>query len=198
MRADNVVPFAVPGIARDREVFHLPVADLDAGRVLGGVELGGDGQPGGCCGGADQVDDRLVAGQGPAAPVPGDLGEQAVLDFVRPVKAIDRPKPIIARPPVPPTSSSRRGDRANQVLTELAGSMRCPKAGRSRTTPGSAAASEPGRARPERLTNSGNTTANKTTAFGFATPTTNPFSTAFCCLHCAGGEAKADTSPHRY
>jgi hypothetical protein len=32
--------------------------------------------------GANQIDDRLVAGQGPAAPVPGDLGEQAVLDFV--------------------------------------------------------------------------------------------------------------------
>src|ERR1022692_4393238 len=81
MRADGAVPFAVPGIAGDREVFHLPVADLDAGRVGGGVELGGDGQPGGCGGGADQVDDRLVAGQGPAAPVPGDLGEQAALDF---------------------------------------------------------------------------------------------------------------------
>jgi hypothetical protein len=71
----------MPGVAGDREFFHLSVADFDAGRVVVGIELGGDGQPG-CRGrGADQVDDRLVAGQGPAPPVPGDLGEQAMLDL---------------------------------------------------------------------------------------------------------------------
>src|SRR5260370_27338880 len=79
---ERVVPLAMPGVAGDREVFHLPVADLDAGRVGGGIELGGHSQPGGRGGGADQVDDRLVAGQGPAPPVPGDLGEQAGLYFV--------------------------------------------------------------------------------------------------------------------
>ena len=54
----------------------------DAGGVGAGVEVGADGQPGGGAGGADQVDDDLVAGQGPAAPVQGDLGEQPVLDLV--------------------------------------------------------------------------------------------------------------------
>src|SRR6266536_4553344 len=72
----------MPGVAGDREVFHLPVADLDTGQVGGSIELGGHGQPGGRGCGGYQVNDRLVAGQGPAAPVPGDLGEQAVFYLV--------------------------------------------------------------------------------------------------------------------
>jgi hypothetical protein len=82
MRADGVVPSAVPGIADDREVFHLPVADLDAGRVGAVSSWAVTVSPVVVVAGAKQIDDRLVAGQGPAAPVPGDLGEQAVLDFV--------------------------------------------------------------------------------------------------------------------
>ena len=54
----------------------------DAGGVGAGVEVGADGEPGRGGGGADQVDDDLVAGQRPAAPVHGDLGEQPVLDLV--------------------------------------------------------------------------------------------------------------------
>src|ERR1700683_5194683 len=38
----------------------------------------------------------------------------------RPVNATVRPTPIIARPPAPPTSSKRRGERANQARTVLA------------------------------------------------------------------------------
>jgi hypothetical protein len=51
--------------------------------VGAGVEFGADGEPGGGAGGADEVDDDLVAGQRPAPPVQGDLGEQPVLDLVK-------------------------------------------------------------------------------------------------------------------
>jgi hypothetical protein len=56
----------MPLVAGDREVVDLPIIDLDSGGIVTGVELGGDGQPG--CGGcgADQVNDRFEAFQGPA------------------------------------------------------------------------------------------------------------------------------------
>jgi hypothetical protein len=47
------------------------------------VEFGTHGQPGAGGGRSDQVDHHLVAGQGLAAPVRGDVGEQPVLDFVK-------------------------------------------------------------------------------------------------------------------
>src|SRR6266704_3328267 len=61
---------------------EVVLADGQGGYLFAGVQLGGDGQPGGCGGGADQLDDGLVAGQRPTAPVAGDLGEQPVLDLV--------------------------------------------------------------------------------------------------------------------
>jgi hypothetical protein len=40
--------------------------------------------------------------------------------FLRPVKASVTPSPIMARPPTPPTSPRRWGDRVNQDRTVLA------------------------------------------------------------------------------
>src|SRR5664279_6366984 len=56
--------------------------DFDSERVGGGVAVGVDLEAFAVGGGADEVDDDLVAGQWPAAPVGGDGGEQSVLDFV--------------------------------------------------------------------------------------------------------------------
>jgi hypothetical protein len=52
-------------VASDREGLDLLVGVLDADGV--GVELGAGGEPGGGAGGADEVDDDLVAGQRPAS-----------------------------------------------------------------------------------------------------------------------------------
>src|SRR3954463_8497367 len=79
---DGVVPFAVEVVAGDGEGVDLLFRVLDAGGVGAGVELRADGQPGRGAGGADQVDDDLVAGQRPTPPVQGDLGEQPVFDLV--------------------------------------------------------------------------------------------------------------------
>src|SRR5664280_734706 len=78
----RVIPLPMPVSATDGEVFHLPVGDLDADRVGTVVEFSGHAQARCRGGGADEAQDRLVAGQGSALPVPGDLGKQAVLDFV--------------------------------------------------------------------------------------------------------------------
>src|SRR5205085_599945 len=58
------------------------LAVLDSDGVGLGVEDALDGQPGGGGGVADQFDDGLVGGEGSAAPVEGDLGEQSVFDLV--------------------------------------------------------------------------------------------------------------------
>src|SRR5258708_33667204 len=42
--------------------------------------------------------------------------------LLRPVRATETPTPIMARPPAPPTSSNRRGERANQDRSLLAAS----------------------------------------------------------------------------
>ena len=70
-------------VAGDGEGVDLLLRVSDAGGVGAGVEFGADGQPGRGAGGADQVDDDLVAGQGPAPPVQGDLREQPVFDLVK-------------------------------------------------------------------------------------------------------------------
>ena len=64
------------------EGVHLGVADFDAGGVGAVVEFGVYFQPslGGCR--ADEVDDDLVAGQGSAGSVHGDMVEESVFDFV--------------------------------------------------------------------------------------------------------------------
>ena len=69
-------------VAVHRQGVDLCVGDLDAGGVGAGVEFGVDRQPGAGGGGGDAVHDDFVAGQRPAAPVHGDVGEQPVLDLV--------------------------------------------------------------------------------------------------------------------
>src|SRR5512132_3056500 len=82
----SVVPLAVEVVplqdAGAGEGLHVPVGDLDAGGVGGGVQVGADGQTGVGGGRGDRFDDDFVAGQGPAAPVHGDEREQPVLDLV--------------------------------------------------------------------------------------------------------------------
>src|SRR6185503_11557154 len=60
----------------------LPVADADAGGVGVGVQLCVHAEPGAGGGGGDGLRDDFVAGQGPAAPVEGDVREEPVLDLV--------------------------------------------------------------------------------------------------------------------
>src|SRR6266496_3145522 len=81
----GVVPFPVEGVSPDRALFqglHLLVGDLDALLVGAGVQSGLDGQPGRGGGRGDRLNNDFVAGQRPAAPVHGDLGEQTVLNPV--------------------------------------------------------------------------------------------------------------------
>ena len=70
-------------VAGEREYVDLLFRVADAGGVGTGVEFGAHGEPGGGMGGADQVDDDLVAGQRTTPPVQGDLGEQPVFDLVK-------------------------------------------------------------------------------------------------------------------
>ena len=72
----RVIPLPMPVSATDGEVLHLPVGDLDADRVGAVVEFSGHAQSRCRGGGADEIQDRLVARQGSALPVPSDLGEQ--------------------------------------------------------------------------------------------------------------------------
>src|ERR1019366_9625766 len=80
--AGSYVPVPVELVAADREGVDLLLGVGQPGGVLAGVEFGVDGHAGGRSRGADQLDDRLVAGQRPAAPVPGDLREQPVFYLV--------------------------------------------------------------------------------------------------------------------
>src|SRR5713101_5817755 len=64
------------------DLFHLRIADLGPGGAGAVVQHRGDHQPGAGGDRADGVDDDVVAGQRPAAPAQGDLGEQPVLDLV--------------------------------------------------------------------------------------------------------------------
>ena len=79
---DGVVPVAMEGIALDVDGGHFGIADLDAFRVNVLVDVAGDGEAGVGRGGADQLDDDLVADERFAAPVLRDVGKEAVLDAV--------------------------------------------------------------------------------------------------------------------
>ncbi len=50
--------------------------------VASSVQIGGDGETGDGGGGADEIEDLLVAVQRLASPVFGDFGEQAMLDRI--------------------------------------------------------------------------------------------------------------------
>jgi len=61
----RVVPVAVEVVLGERDSGQLLVGDLDPGRVVAGVEVGPDLQPRLVRRRADEVDDDLVAGEGP-------------------------------------------------------------------------------------------------------------------------------------
>ena len=69
-------------MAFDVDGVHLGIGDLDALGIAVGVDVAGDGEAGIGRGGADQLDDDLMADERLAAPVLGDVGEQAMLDPV--------------------------------------------------------------------------------------------------------------------
>ena len=79
---DGVVPGSPLDVGRDRQRLEAFGADRHAQRVGAGVQGGVHAQSGAGTGGGDQVDDHLVAGQGPPAPVHRDVGEQSVLYLV--------------------------------------------------------------------------------------------------------------------
>jgi hypothetical protein len=79
---EGVVPGAVDGVALDRQGIQALPAGRDARGVLAGVQGGLDAQTAAGAGRRDGLDDHLVAGQWPAPPVDGDVGEQPVLDLV--------------------------------------------------------------------------------------------------------------------
>ena len=66
---------AVEGVAADGEAFHLVVGDLDPERIAVLVEVGSYGEAGAGGGRRDQLDDHLVADEGPAAPVLRDVAK---------------------------------------------------------------------------------------------------------------------------
>ena len=83
--------------------------------------------------------------------------------------------PIITRPPVPPTSSSRRGDRANQaraVPAPSAQELSHSPAMATNVAPSSSICA--GTWPACRSTNCGSTAAKNTIAFGLLTPTAIP------------------------
>lgn len=78
----GVVPFAVEWRGDEANVGHRFVGYPTPRRVLAPVQAAGHFQTGGRRRACDQIDDRLVVAQRFAAPVGGDEGEEAVLDFV--------------------------------------------------------------------------------------------------------------------
>ena len=69
-------------IAVDVETLHLGIGDLDAFLIDRGVENGVDFESGLGRRRRNQIDDRGMVRQWPAAPVLRDVTEQAMLDFV--------------------------------------------------------------------------------------------------------------------
>ncbi|MDQ1005601.1 hypothetical protein QFZ82_000085 [Streptomyces sp. V4I23] len=78
----GVVPLAVNLMPDQRQRGEAVLADRDAGGVVTGIQVGLDAQTSPGAGGGDRLDNDFVAGQRPATPVVGDVGEQPVLDFV--------------------------------------------------------------------------------------------------------------------
>lgn len=68
-------------MAGEGDCGQLGLGDLDADRVVAGVELRSDLEALLVGRGADEVDDDLVAGKGPASPVRGDSAPEPVLDL---------------------------------------------------------------------------------------------------------------------
>ena len=66
----------------DVQACHLGIAHLESLRIVVGIELAGDAQASGRGGSGDQLDDGEAGGERFAAPVLGDVTEEAVLDLV--------------------------------------------------------------------------------------------------------------------
>lgn len=81
-RFDGVVPLAVERVVFDVQRFHLGIGDLDTLGVAADVNVASDCEAGIGRGGGDQLNDDLVADQRLAAPILGNVGEEAVLDPV--------------------------------------------------------------------------------------------------------------------
>ena len=79
---ESVVPFRHDAVRSDAQLSHLGVGDLDAGLVGLAHEVGAHTQSGGGAGGAQVVQDRLVAVEGAARPVLADFAEQALFDAI--------------------------------------------------------------------------------------------------------------------
>lgn len=77
---DGVVPIAMEGMAFEVDASHLFVRDGQAGGVPSGVDLGPGPEAGGGRGASDEADDGGQAHQRLAAPVGGDVREEAVFD----------------------------------------------------------------------------------------------------------------------
>ena len=79
---DGVVPVALEGMSLNVEGSHFGIADFDAFGIEALVDVASDGEAGTGGGGADQLDDDVVADKRFAAPVLGDVGKEAMLDAV--------------------------------------------------------------------------------------------------------------------
>jgi hypothetical protein len=84
---EGLVPFAVEfgsvESAVGSEGVHFGLTDFHAGQIDTVIEFGVNFQPVDGGGSAYEVDDDLMADQGPAAPVHGDVVEQLVFDLIR-------------------------------------------------------------------------------------------------------------------
>ena len=69
-------------VALNVDGVHLGVGDFDARRIAVGIDLALHLQAGLGRGGGNQLDDGLVADEGPTAPVLGDERKEAMLDLV--------------------------------------------------------------------------------------------------------------------
>ena len=109
---------------------------------------------------------------GPACP--GRPGARSGQSF-RPETARVAPMPIMTRPPVPPISSSRRGDRPNHARADpaaIAHALSDSNATPANTAPSNSSCC--GMCPACRSTNCGSTAAKNTIAFGLPMPTMNP------------------------
>jgi hypothetical protein len=81
-------------VALDVDASHFVIADLNAFLIEVAIEIAGDRKAVFSRGGADQLDDDLVADQRLAAPALRDIGKETVLS--------GRREGCPSRPPTPP------------------------------------------------------------------------------------------------
>src|SRR3954453_3540138 len=79
---DGVVPVAMERVAFDVDGVHVGIGNLDTLGITAGVDVASDGEASIGRGGADQLDDDLMADERLAAPVLRNVGEQAMLNPV--------------------------------------------------------------------------------------------------------------------